>query len=40
MTDYLTIQDKPFEGEFSSSPYDFGFELDSFQSTLSPPSKK
>ena len=31
MNDYLTIQDKPFEGEFSSAPYDFGFELDSFQ---------
>ena len=31
MTKYLRIQDKPFEGEFSSEPYDFGFELDSFQ---------
>lgn len=31
MTEYLTIQDKPFQGDFSSQPYDFGFELDDFQ---------
>tara|TARA_B100000795_G_scaffold268692_1_gene256227 strand:+ start:58 stop:2355 length:2298 start_codon:yes stop_codon:yes gene_type:complete len=31
MPQYLRIQDKPFEGEFSSEPYDFGFPLDSFQ---------
>jgi superfamily II RNA helicase len=31
MSDFLNILDKPYEGEFSSSPYDFGFELDSFQ---------
>ena len=31
MTQYLRIQDKPFEGDFSSEPYDFGFPLDSFQ---------
>ena len=31
MSSYLAIKDKPYEGEFSSEPYDFGFELDSFQ---------
>lgn len=31
MTNFLKILDKPYEGEFSSDPYDFGFELDSFQ---------
>ena len=31
MSSYLVINDKPYEGEFSSEPYDFGFELDSFQ---------
>ena len=28
---YLRILDKEYEGEFSSHPYNFSFELDSFQ---------
>ena len=31
MSEYLRILDKKFEGDFSSDPYDFGFELDDFQ---------
>ena len=31
MTSYLKILDKPFEGEFDSSPYNPGFPLDDFQ---------
>ena len=31
MSEYLRVLDQPFTGEFSSEPYDFGFELDSFQ---------
>ncbi|MBD74042.1 MAG: hypothetical protein CMM96_00910 [Rickettsiales bacterium] len=31
MSDFCSILNMPYEGEFSSSPYDFGFELDSFQ---------
>ena len=31
MSKFLRILNTKFEGEFSSEPYDFGFELDSFQ---------
>ena len=31
MTTYLKILDNKYEGNFSSDPYDFGFELDDFQ---------
>ena len=31
MTQYYSLLDTKYEGEFSSEPYDFGFELDDFQ---------
>ena len=31
MSEYLRVLDQHFTGKFSSEPYDFGFELDSFQ---------
>ena len=31
MTIYLKILDNKYEGNFSSDPYDFGFELDDFK---------
>ena len=31
MDKYLRILNTKFTGDFSSEPYDFGFELDSFQ---------
>ena len=31
MDKFLSIKDKKYEGDFSSEPYDFGFELDDFQ---------
>jgi superfamily II RNA helicase len=31
MDKFLRIKDKKYEGNFSSEPYDFGFELDDFQ---------
>ena len=31
MTKYYSLLDEPFEGEFSSDPYNFGFDLDDFQ---------
>ena len=31
MSEFLRILNKPFTDDFSSDPYDFGFELDSFQ---------
>lgn len=30
-SEYYTLLNSKFEGEFSSDPYDFGFELDDFQ---------
>ena len=34
MTSYLKILDKPFEGEFDSSPYNPGFPLMTFKNML------
>jgi len=31
MSKYYSLLDSPFEGDFNSDPYDFGFELDDFQ---------
>ena len=31
MSQYYKLLDEPYEGEFNSDPYDFGFELDNFQ---------
>ena len=31
MSKYYKLLDEPYEGEFNSDPYDFGFELDNFQ---------